>query len=93
MPKITLEWRINVVTLATLLVSMATGGTMVYAQVLSTQDTVEKLESRVTAQFQAGAARDLRTNGLDGRTIALETKMDFIIEQNKEIIARLNSGR
>jgi hypothetical protein len=107
LPRLRIEWRVNVITLGALLLSMATGGTMVYAEVVSTKDDMAETRSdvaelqRTATAFNSVNITELKetvtrqgatAGNINDRVIRLETRMDVIIEQNKQILIELRAG-
>lgn len=75
----------NLISLGGALFAMVVGGSFVLYRVEATAADVEKLKPAV-----ATIASDVA--GTDGRLIRVETRLDFIIEQNAAILSEMRGS-
>jgi hypothetical protein len=93
LPKLKVEWRVNILAAVVALLGLVSGGAAVYGQVIGTNAEVGKLRTTDLPALQAiVSAQGADADDINGRVIRLETRMDVIIDQNRQILAELRGG-
>lgn len=82
MPAIRWEWKFNILEVVLITFTMIVTGTVFYSQVV--QNSVLLVEGQTKMEAQAVIVQSVKE-----RTSILETKLDFLIDQNKEVISLL----